>query len=162
LSYENKLGKFKLAMHWSISHFTKFLSFFFTAFLANATEIPSIDNLPFDRLNLQSSYLLDNGNEIYIEQFERGDRIWEYNSQDQSFKELTFVWNFIGLAKHCESINEKNIYFANNLEYYLGGGTNIDNPQIRIFSLNDTSPWRDSDLGIVPSMKWAKEYCEFY
>ena len=94
--------------------------------------------------------------------FERGDRIWEYNSQDQSFKELTFVWNFIGLAKYCDGIKEKNIYFANNLEYYLGGGTNIDNLQIRIFSLNDPSPWRDSDLGIVPSMKWAKEYCEFY
>ena len=74
----------------------------------------------------------------------------------------TFVWNFIGLAKYCDGIKEKNIYFANNLEYYLGGGTNIDNPQIRIFSLNDPSPWRDSDLGIVPSMKWAKEYCEFY
>ena len=133
-------------MHWSVSHFTKFLSFFFTTFLANATEIPSINNLPFDKLNLQSSYLLDNGKEIYIEQFERGDRIWEYNSQDQSFKELTFVWNFIGLAKYCDGIKEKNIYFANNLEYYLGGGTNIDNPQIRIFSLNDPSPWRDSDL----------------
>ena len=149
-------------MHWSTSHFTKFLSFFFTAFLANATEIPSINNLPFDKLNLQSSYLLDNGNKIFIEQFERGDRIWEYNSQDQSFKELTFVWNFIGLAKYCEGIKEKNIYFANNLEYYLGGGTNIDNPQIRIFSLNDTSPWRDSDLGIVPDMNWAKQFCEFY
>ena len=73
--------------------------------------------LPFDKSNLQSSYLLDNGKEIYIEQFERGDRIWEYNSQDQSFKELTFVWNFIGLAKYCEGIEEKNIYFANNLEY---------------------------------------------
>ena len=119
-------------------------------------------DLPFEKLNLQSSYVLDNGNEIYIEQFERGDRIWEYNSDDQSFKELTFVWNFIALAKNCEGINEMNIYFAQNLEYYLGGGTNIDNPQIRIFSLNDPTPWRDSDLGIVPNINWAKQFCEFY
>ena len=119
-------------------------------------------DFPFEKSNLQTSYVLDNDKEIYIEQFERGDRIWEYNSQDQSFKELTFVWNFIGLAKYCEGIKEKNIYFANNLEYYLGGGTNIDNPQIRIFSLNDPSPWRDSDLGIVPDMNWAKQFCEFY
>ena len=143
----------------------RYLIFFFIFLflvIAKAEEKKIIKILPFDNSNLQSSYILDNGNEIYIEQFERGDRIWEYNSQDQSFKELTFVWNFIGLAKYCDGIKEKNIYFANNLEYYLGGGTNIDNPQIRIFSLNDPSPWRDSDLGIVPSMKWAKEYCEFY
>ena len=89
--------------------------------------------LPFDQSNLQSSYTLDDGSKIYIEQFERGDRIWEYNSEDKSFKELTFVWNFIALAKNCEGINEMNIYFAQNLEYYLGGGTNIENPQIRIF-----------------------------
>ena len=120
------------------------------------------DNLPFDKSSLQSLYILDNGKEIYIEQFERGDRIWEYNSDDKSFKELTFVWNFIGLAKYCEGIKEKNIYFASNLEYYLGGGTNIDNPQIRIFSLNDSSPWRDSDLGIIPDIEWAKQFCEFY
>ena len=143
----------------------KYLIFFFIFLflvIAKAEEKKTIKILPFDNSNLQSSYILDNGNEIYIEQFERGDRIWEYNSQDRSFRELTFVWNFIGLSKYCEGIKEKNIYFANNLEYYLGGGTNIDNPQIRIFSLNDPSPWRDSDLGIVPNMKWAKEYCEFY
>ena len=118
--------------------------------------------LPFDQSNLQSSYTLDDGSKIYIEQFERGDRIWEYNSEDKSFKELTFVWNFIALAKNCEGINEMNIYFAQNLEYYLGGGTNIENPQIRIFSLNDPTPWRDSDLGIVPNINWAKQFCEFY
>ena len=36
-------------------------------------------DFPFEKSNLQSSYVLDNGKEIYIEQFERGDRIWEYN-----------------------------------------------------------------------------------
>ena len=145
----------------SLQYLIFFFIFLFLV-IAKAEEKKIIKILPFENSNLQSSYILDNGNEIYIEQFERGDRIWEYNSQDQSFKELTFVWNFIGLAKYCEGIKEKNIYFANNLEYYLGGGTNIDNPQIRIFSLNDPSPWRDSDLGIVPDMNWAKQFCEFY
>ena len=69
-------------------------------------------DLPFEKLNLQTSYVLDNDKEIYIEQFERGDRIWEYNSQDQSFKELTFVWNFIGLAKYCEGIKRKKYLFC--------------------------------------------------
>ena len=145
----------------SLQYLVFFFIFLFLV-IAKAEEKKTIKILPFNNSNLQSSYVLDNGKEIYIEQFERGDRIWEYNSDDQSFKELTFVWSFIALAKNCEGIKEKNIYFASNLEYYLGGGTNIDNPQIRIFSLNDPSPWRDSDLGIVPDMSWAKQFCEFY
>ena len=74
--------------------------------IANADEKKIDKVLPFDYSNLQSSYVLDNGKEIYIEQFERGDRIWEYNSDNRSFKELSFVWSFIALAKNCEGIQE--------------------------------------------------------
>ena len=119
-------------------------------------------NYPFKKKNIQAEYKLDNNNMIYIEKFERGDRIWTYNIKTKKFNNISFVWSFISLAKSCEGIKEKNIYFASNLEYYLGGGSKIDDPQIRIFSLNDPSPWRDSDLGIVPNMDWAKQYCEFY
>ena len=140
------------------------LTLFFVILLTNvkADEERSIKNLPFDKTNLQSSYTLDNGDKIYIEQFERGDRIWKYDVKNQTFRKLAFVWNFITLVKNCESISEKDIYFAVNLEYYLGGGAKIDNPQIRIFSLDVPSPWRDSDLGIVPNIDWAKQFCEFY
>ena len=31
-----------------------------------------------------------------------------------------------------------------------------------IFSLYDPSPWRDSDLGIVPNIEWANSFCNFY
>ena len=70
--------------------------------------------------------------------------------------------NFIALAKWCESINETDIYFGQNREYWLGGGANIDYAQIRIFSLYDPTPWRDSDLGIVHNMERAKQWCVFY
>ena len=80
----------------------------------------------------------------------------------KTYNQVAFIWNFISLAKNCEGINEKNIYFAQNLEYWLGGGAIIDDAQIRIFSLKDPSPWRDSDLGIVPNMNWAKQQCSFY
>ena len=118
--------------------------------------------LPFDTSQLEKLYLLDNGNIIYIEQYERGDRIWEKDISTGEIINISFVWNFIALAKSCEGIKEENIYFATNLEYYLGGGSNIDNAQIRIFSLHDPSPWRDSDLGIVPNMEWTRQWCEFY
>ena len=154
----------KEIMKWiSLISFMRF-TLFFVILLTNvkADEEWSIRNLPFNKANLQSSYTLDDGDKIYIEQFERGDRIWKYDVKNQTFRKLAFVWNFITLVKNCEGINEKDIYFATNLEYYLGGGTKIDNPQIRIFSLDDPSPWRDSDLGIVPNINWAKQFCEFY
>ncbi len=117
---------------------------------------------PFNQKNIEKIYQLENGNRIYIEQYERGDRIWEENIVTHKIINISFVWNFIALAKECEGIKEKNIFFANNLEYYLGGGTNIDNPQIRLFSLYDPSPWRDSDLAIVPNMEWTNTFCNFY
>ncbi len=118
--------------------------------------------LPFKLDNIQSIYKLNNGNKIYIEQYERGDRIWEEDILSNEINNISFVWSFISLAENCKGIENENIYFATNLEYYLGGGTNIDNPQIRIFSLYDPSPWRDSDLGIVKNMNDTKQWCEFY
>ena len=118
--------------------------------------------LPFNFNNIQSIYKLNNGNKIYIEQYERGDRIWEEDILSKKINNISFVWSFISLAENCKGIENENIYFATNLEYYLGGGTNIDNPQIRIFSLYDPSPWRDSDLGIVPNIEWANSFCNFY
>ena len=123
----------------------------------------AIENkLPFKKEYLEKTYQLDNGNIIYIEQYERGDRIWEKDISTGEINNISFVWSFIALAKRCEGIKEENIYFATNLEYYLGGGNNIDNTQIRIFSLNNPNPWRDSDLGIVPNMEWTKNLCIFY
>ena len=49
-----------------------------------------------------------------------------------------------------------------NREYWLGGGAIIDYAQIRVFNIYDSSPWRDSDLGIVDNMKSAENWCEFY
>ena len=116
----------------------------------------------FNLDNVQSIYELNNGNKIYIEQYERGDRIWEEDILSNKINNISFVWSFISLAENCEGIENETIYFATNLEYYLGGGTKIDNPQIRIFSLHDPSPWRDSDLGIVPNIEWANSFCNFY
>ena len=118
--------------------------------------------LPFNIDNIQSIYKLNNGNIIYIEQYERGDRIWEREISSNNINNISFVWSFISLAENCQGIENEDIYFAANLEYYLGGGTKIDNPQIRIFSLHDPSPWRNSDLGIVNDIDSVKDICTFY
>ena len=116
----------------------------------------------FKKDNLQAIYNLNNGNKIYVEQYERGDRIWEKKHNSNQINKISHVWSFITLAKECQGIKTENIYFASNLEYYLGGGAIIDNPQIRVFSLYNPNPWRDSDLGIVKNMNNTKQWCEFY
>ena len=70
--------------------------------------------------------------------------------------------NWGGSLMRPEATGYVNIYFAQNREYWFGGGAIIDNAQIRIFELYDKTPWRDSDLGITPDMDYAKEWCKFY
>ena len=123
--------------------------------------VSSNDNLPHKDFTIKQSYKLDNGNTIYVEPTGVNDAIWELNRRTGLFTKKAIVWNFIALAKKCETIDEPNIYFAQNKEYYLGGGID-ENPHIRIFSLNNKKPWRDSDLGIVPNMDWTKQWCVFY
>ena len=118
--------------------------------------------LPFEDSSIKAIYQLDNGNRIYIQRYERGDRIWEKINSMNVLKEISYLYNFIALARSCESIKEKNIYFGQNREYWLGGGAKIDYAQIRVFKLYDASPWRDSDLGIVPNLDHAKYLCDFY
>ena len=116
---------------------------------------------PHSPFHIQAIYQLQDGNKIYIEQYEHGDIIWQQDSKTGKFTKLAKVWSFIALAKSCESIDKKNIYFATNKENYLMGGI-VEDPTIRIFDLNNKHPWRDSDLGIVPNMEWTKQWCEFY
>ncbi len=139
-----------------------FLSILLVKTILLTSILNSSEKFPFNKSELEKSYKLNNENIIFIQQYERGDRIWEKDTKANTYKNISHVWNFIALAKRCETIKEENIYFAHNLEYWLGGGNNIDNPQIRIFRLFDNSPWRDSDLGIVPNMKWARKFCIFY
>ena len=134
------------------------LSFLLLTHVSNSDEV----KLPFDKENIKAIYKINNGNLIYIQSFERGDIIWEKEKHSKELKEISFVWNFIALAEKCEYIKKDNIYFATNLEYWFGGGTNIDYPEIRIFDLYEPKPWIDSDLGITPDMEYAKQWCKFY
>ena len=132
-------------------------------FLINSSHaILEVKKLPYEDAEIEKIYKLDNGKFIYIEQFVRGHIIWEYDPEKDEFKEISKVWSFIDLASKCEMVDGHNIYFANILEYWFGGGTIIDDPEIRIFDLYDESPWRDTDLGITPSMNYAEEFCTFY
>ena len=130
-------------------------------FILSETLVFSDEKFPFKDASIKKTYKLDNGNTIFIEQTGFNDAIWEKDSKTNELRQISFVWNFIALAKSCESINEKDIYFAQNKEYFLMGGID-EEPTIRIFDLHNKHPWRDSDLGIVPNMEWTKQWCVFY
>ena len=139
-----------------------FISFILFFLIANNNLIADDFKIPFKKENLKAIYKIEDGNWIYIQSFERGDRIWERKQNSKEIKEISIVYNFIAIAEECEFIRQNNIYFAQNREYWFGGGAIIDNAQIRIFELYDETPWRDSDLGITPDMEYAKEWCKFY
>ena len=139
-----------------------FIIFILFFLILNNTLIADDFKLPFKKENLKAIYEIDNGNWIYIQSFERGDRIWERKKNSKDIKEISIVYNFIAIAEECEFIKQNNIYFAQNREYWFAGGAIIDNAQIRIFELYNDAPWRDSDLGITPDMEYAKEWCKFY
>ena len=139
-----------------------FISFILFFLILNSTLIADNFKIPFKKENLKAIYEIDDGNLIYIQSFERGDRIWERKKNSDDIKEISIVYNFIAIAEECEFIKQNNIYFAQNREYWFGGGAIIDNAQIRIFELYDETPWRDSDLGITPDMEYAKEWFKFY
>ena len=141
----------------------KFISYVFFLLLISTIVVANetTPQFPHKDFKIKFIYKLDNGNTIYVEPTGMNDAVWELNRRTGLFTKKAIVWNFIALAKKCETVDESNIYFAQNKEYYLGGGID-ENPTIRIFSLNNKHPWRDSDLGIVPNMKWTKQWCVFY
>jgi len=134
---------------------------FFLLLIINTLNADDV-KIPFKKENIKAIYKINNGNLIYIQSFERGDRIWELKKNSKELIEISIVFNFIALAEKCEFIKKDNIYFAQNREYWFGGGAIIDNAQIRIFELYDKAPWRDSDLGITPDIEYAKQWCKFY
>ena len=135
---------------------------FFFILTKSSFAILEVTKLPYKDAEIEKIYKLDDGKFIYIEQWGRGDVIWEYDPGKDKFKEISKVWAFIDLASKCEMVDGYNIYFANILEYWFAGGTRIDNPEIRIFDLYEPKPWRGTDLGITPDMNYANSYCDFY
>ena len=142
----------------------------FVSLLLNSTQAennitkreftPEIQALKKNFYNIKS-FKIEENKFIYIAQGDFYQFIFEYDRMANTIKQISIVWNFIALAKECEGIDQKNIYFAQNKEYYLMGGWNED-PDIRIFDLYNPQPWHDNYLEIVPSMNYVGNICKFH
>ena len=82
------------------------------------------------------------------------DEIWICNTLLTNCKISAKVFSFVALAKECEAIKEKNIYFAQTKDYYFMGGWNEESP-LKIFDL------KSNLLGTSPDIEYAKNFCKF-
>ena len=65
------------------------------------------------------------------------------------------AFSFEGFAKECDGIKAKNIYFAQDKEYYFQGGFN-ENAPLKIYDLEGNFH------GTAPNIEYAKPWCIFY
>lgn len=121
---------------------------------------PEIEALKKKFHNIKS-FKIEKNKFIYVAQGDFHQFIFEFDKTTNTIEMISSVWNFIALAKECEGIDQKNIYFAQNKEYYLMGGWDED-PTIRIFDLYNPQPGHSNYLDIVPSITWANTWCKFY
>ena len=83
------------------------------------------------------------------------DEVYLCNSSIKNCVLINKHFSFIELAKECEGVQSKNIYFAVNKEYFFMGGIN-ENAPLRIYDL------KGNVYGSAPNLNYAKGFCKFY
>ena len=83
------------------------------------------------------------------------DEVYLCNSSIKNCVLINKHFSFIELAKECEGVQSKNIYFAVNKEYFFMGGIN-ENAPLRIYDL------KGNIYGSAPNLNYAKGFCKFY
>ena len=107
----------------------------------------------FDKSRVKKKYKIDN-KILVVSNNHFLDEIWMCSSSLKDCKLLSKVFSFVALAKECEAIKEKNIYFAQTKDYYFMGGWNEVSP-LKIFDL------KSNLLGTSPDIEYAKNFCKF-
>ena len=108
----------------------------------------------FDETRVKKKYKIDN--KILV--ISNNHFLDEVHLCDSSLKNCALInrhFGFVDLAKECENVQSKNIYFAVNKEYFFMGGINHDAP-LRIYDLEGNV------YGSAPNLDYAKQFCKFY
>jgi len=83
------------------------------------------------------------------------DEVYLCKPTAEKCKQIAKHFSFMALAKECEGIEKKNIYFAVNKEHFFMGGIN-ENAPLRIYDFDGNM------LGSAPDLEYAKQHCKFY
>ena len=108
----------------------------------------------FDETRVKKKYKINN--KILV--ISNNHFLDEVHLCDSSLKNCVLInrhFGFLDLAKECENVQSKNIYFAVNKEYFFMGGINHDAP-LRIYDLEGNV------YGSAPNLDYAKQFCKFY
>jgi len=108
----------------------------------------------FDETRVKKKYKIDN--KILV--ISNNHFLDEVHLCDSSLKNCVLInrhFGFLDLAKECENVQSKNIYFAVNKEYFFMGGIN-ENAPLRIYDLEGNV------YGSAPNLDYAKQFCKFY
>ena len=108
----------------------------------------------FDETRVKKKYKIDN--KILV--ISNNHFLDEVHLCDSSLKNCALInrhFGFLDLAKECENVQSKNIYFAVNKEYFFMGGIN-ENAPLRIYDLEGNV------YGSAPNLDYAKQFCKFY
>jgi hypothetical protein len=108
----------------------------------------------FDETRVKKKYKIDN-KILVISNNHFLDEVHLCNSSLKNCELINRHFGFIDLAKECENVQSKNIYFAVNKEYFFMGGIN-ENAPLRIYDLEGNV------YGSAPNIDYAKEFCKFY
>ena len=108
----------------------------------------------FDETRVKKKYKIDN--KILV--ISNNHFLDEVHLCDSSLKNCALInrhFAFADLAKECEGVQSKNIYFAVNKEHFFMGGIN-ENAPLRIYDLEGNV------YGSAPNLDYAKQFCKFY
>ena len=108
----------------------------------------------FDETRVKKKYKIDN--KILV--ISNNHFLDEVHLCDSSLKNCVLInrhFGFLDLAKECENVQSKNIYFAVNKEHFFMGGIN-ENAPLRIYDL------KGNVYGSAPNLNYAKGFCKFY
>ena len=108
----------------------------------------------FDETRVKKKYKIDN--KILV--ISNNHFLDEVHLCDSSLKNCVLInrhFGFLDLAKECEGVQSKNIYFAVNKEHFFMGGIN-ENAPLRIYDLEGNV------YGSAPNLDYAKQFCKFY
>ena len=108
----------------------------------------------FDETRVKKKYKINN--KILV--ISNNHFLDEVHLCDSSSKNCALInrhFAFADLAKECEGVQSKNIYFAVNKEHFFMGGIN-ENAPLRIYDLEGNV------YGSAPNLDYAKQFCTFY
>lgn len=127
----------------------KILTIFYLSFFIHLTSFADMEYEPLGKTYVLEDHILTISNNGFLQE------IYLCKPTAGECKLIDKAFSFEGFAKECDGIKAKNIYFAQDKEYYFQGGFD-ENAPLKIYDLEGNFH------GTAPNIEYAKPWCKFY